>query len=130
MKKINEKWSLFLIATFTVFFGITNNLLKGTEAKEENYLVDNVVLDLDGNGLRNIILGDIDIEFNPDIYSYKIKVKELDNLSVIPILTNDNIMYTVDIIGDIKTDKRVIIIVSVNIGLDNEEKYMLFIEEI
>ena len=45
-------------------------------------------------------------------------------------LTNDNIMYTVDIIGDIKTDKSVIIIVSVNIGLDNEEKYMLFIEEI
>jgi len=32
--KINEKWMLFLIATFTTFFGVVDTLLKGTSASE------------------------------------------------------------------------------------------------
>lgn len=130
MKKTNEKWSLFLIATFTVFCGITDNLLKGTEAKSENQLVDMVMLDFDDTGLKDIILGDVEIGFKVDIYTYNIKVNELDNLSIIPVLTSDNIIYTIDVIGDVNVDKSVIAIIYINVGSENEKKYTLFIEEI
>ena len=33
--KLNQKWTLFLLATFVSFFGIVNTLLKGTKANEE-----------------------------------------------------------------------------------------------
>ena len=32
--RVNEKWMLFLIATFVSFFGIVDTLLKRTEASE------------------------------------------------------------------------------------------------
>ena len=130
MKKINEKWGLFLIATFTIFFGITNDLLKGTEAKKEDNLTDIVMLNFDEMGLKDIILGDIDVNFKTDVYIYNVKVNKLDNLFIVPALTNDNIVYTVDVVGNPNVDKNIEIIVSVNIGLKNEKKYTLFIEEI
>ena len=120
MKIINEKWSLFLVATFTVFFGITNSLLKGTEAKDNDYLTDVVMLDFNENGLHDIIVGNMILEIKSGVYTYDIEVNELNNLSIIPVLTNNSIMHTIDIIGDINIDKSVIAIIS--IGLENTKK--------
>lgn len=38
--KINEKWTLFLIATFVTFFGVADTLLKGTKANDDRFIVD------------------------------------------------------------------------------------------
>lgn len=129
MKRINEKIFLFLVATFTVFYGITDNLLKATEARVEDVLaMDMVMLDFDDVGLSNIIYGDYEIYFDPEVYTYSLKVNELSNLSILPVLVNDSTKYTVDIIGDVNVDKIVNVVITV--GLENTKKYIIFVEEV
>lgn len=129
MKRINEKLVLFLVATFTVFYGITDNLLKNTEANfEDSLLMDMVMLDFDETGLSDIIIDDYEIDFNPDVYTYFIKVNKLSDLSILPVLVDDSTKYTVDIIGDINVDKSVNVVITV--GLENTKKYIIFVEEV
>ena len=127
--KINEKWTLFLIASFTTFFGITNNLLKTTEAKEIEKTNEFVLIDDNGSGLVDVIFKDIDFKFDSNTFSYKIMVDELDKLRILPYVSSDEINYKVNVIGDKNTDINLIVIITVDYPLKDSDVYTFYIEE-
>ena len=108
--KFNEKWMLFLMATFVSFFGIVDTLLKKTEATEiivyeeidsninfdSSLIIDyrnNYILYLELGTTVRTLLSKIDVsEYNVTVLDNGNKKKD-NNLTV---LTGDKLVFTLD----------------------------------
>lgn len=144
--KINEKWTLFLIATFVTFFGIVDTLLKKTAASEvvldenissmeqenNSFNEDNDgqktgILSLSvGNVLDSIRLSEGTIDFQSLTTEYWINVTNFEQLEVYPILLDNSFSYLVEKSVD-GEEKKVIIKV---MDQDNNFKiYTIYVTE-
>lgn len=85
--KINEKWTLFLIATFVTFFGIADTLLKGSSALDEmpvNEAFDDI-------GFYKCVVDSYNLQNGTDYdYDYNLNDVELNEITSISCLGTEN----------------------------------------
>lgn len=142
--KFNEKWTLFLIATFVTFFGIVNTLLKGTVASDvlvnekNNEVINNNMNNSESGKLTGILSYTVDnclssielsegfIDFKSTVSEYLLSVDDFSQLNVYPKLLDDSFSYSVEKIVDDETKKIVIRIMDQN---DNLKVYTIYVTE-
>ena len=142
--KFNEKWALFLIATFVTFFGIVNTLLKGTVASDvlvnekNNEVINNNMNNSESGKLTGILSYTVDnclssielsegfIDFKSTVSEYLLSVDDFSQLNVYPKLLDDSFSYSVEKIVDDETKKIVIRIMDQN---DNLKVYTIYVTE-
>lgn len=142
--KFNEKWTLFLIATFVTFFGIVNTLLKGTVASDvlvnekNNEVINNNMNNSESGKLTGILSYTVDnclssielsegfIDFKSMVSEYLLSVDDFSQLNVYPKLLDDSFSYSVEKIVDDETKKIVIRIMDQN---DNLKVYTIYVTE-
>lgn len=128
--KINEKWTLFLIATFVTFFGVVDTLIKGTKAIDDDNIsnIQSNITEKDTNcDLIDIQLSDGAIEFDCSITEYNITVKNFNLLEVIPIPANDKASFIVD--TNVSLDGKNSVVITVQAENGNTKIYTIYVDE-
>lgn len=143
--KLNEKWTLFLIATFVTCFGVVDTLLKKTMASDviinnhSNVTIQNSNNDTNNGKLTGILSYTVDnclssiefsdgsIEFNSTVSEYFLEVTDFSKLEIYPKLLDDSFSYSVEKIMD---DKNKMVVIRIIDKDDNFKMYTVYVKEI